>query len=53
MWRMSSSYKLSKKLDCAGGRNVDGEGAIKWARLVGGSCTGESDLLAIGNNGLE
>jgi hypothetical protein len=47
MWSMSSSYKLSKELDCAGRRNVEGEGAIKWARLVDGRCIGESDLLAM------
>ena len=50
MWRMSSSYKHSKVLECAGGRNVDGDGAIKWVRLAAGRCIGESDLLAIAND---
>ena len=44
MWRMSSSYKLSNLMD---GDIVDASGAVKCARLEGGRCTGESDLLAI------
>jgi hypothetical protein len=44
MWRMSSSYKLSNVMDCDG---VDASVAVKCARLEGGRCTGESDLLAI------
>ena len=50
MWRMSSSYKVSKTPDRTGGIEVDVEGVEdKCARLAGGRCTGDSDLLAMGD----
>jgi len=49
MWRMSSSYRLSNVMDRD---RVDASGAVKCARLEGGRwCTGESDLLAIADDG--
>src|SRR6266851_4981924 len=49
MWRMSSSYKLSKVQDGAGEWKVDGS-AVRCARLAGGGCTGEGDLLTIADD---
>jgi hypothetical protein len=48
MWRMSSSYRLSNVMD---GDRVDASGAVRCARFEGGRCTGESDLLAIADDG--
>ena len=50
IWRMSSSYKLSKVQDGAGGWKVDGSGVVRCARLAGGGCTGEGDLLTIADD---
>jgi hypothetical protein len=36
MWKTSSSYKLSKQLDLAGGTEVEVEGVDKCERFAGG-----------------
>ena len=48
MWRMSSSYKLSKQQDRAG---VGAGGVDRCERFAGGRGAGESDLLAIAEDG--
>jgi hypothetical protein len=51
MWKMSSSYKLSKQPDGAGGTEAEVEGVDRCERFAGGRWAGESDLFAIADDG--
>ena len=51
MWSTSSSYRLSKQLNRAGGMLSDAGGVDRYERFAGGRWPGESDRLAIAGAG--